>query len=40
MANHLLLSGLVITISGTPIDLGLPGWIDLKACEKFGLLDL
>ena len=40
MANHLLLSGLVITISGTPIDLGLPGWIDFKACEKFGLLDL
>ena len=40
MANHLLMTGLVITISGTPIDLGFPGWIDIEACEKAGLLDL
>lgn len=40
IANHLIMTGLIITISGTPIDLGFPGWIDLEACEKAGLLDL
>ena len=40
IANHLLMTGLIITISGTPIDLGFPGWIDIEACEKAGLLDL
>ena len=40
MANHLLLCGLVTTIGGAPIDLGLPGWVNVDACEKAGLLDL
>jgi hypothetical protein len=40
VANHLLLAGLVTTIGGAPIDLGLPGWIDINQCEQANLLDL
>ena len=39
-ANHLILTGLVTTVGGIPVDLGLPGWINFKAIEKAELLDL
>ncbi len=39
IANHLLLCGLISTIGGAPIDLGLPGWINIDAIEKAGLLE-
>ena len=40
LANHLIMTGLVTTVGGVPIDLGFPGWINLKECEKAKLLDL
>jgi hypothetical protein len=40
LANHLIMTGLIATVSGVPIDLGMPGWINLKACRKAKLLDL
>ena len=40
LANHLIMTGLVATVGGVPIDLGFPGWINLKACEKAKLLEL
>jgi len=40
IANHLILTGLITTVGGVPIDLGLPGWINFKACEKAGLFEL
>ncbi len=40
VANHLILTGLITTVGGVPIDLGMPGWINFKACEKAGLFDL
>jgi len=40
LANHLIMTGLVTTVGGVPIDLGFPGWINLKQCEKAKLLDL
>ena len=40
LANHLIMTGLIATVSGVPIDLGLPGWINIKACRKAKLLDL
>ena len=33
------ITGVVVTIGGMPVDLGLPGDIDLKAIENAGLLD-
>ena len=39
-ANYLIMTGIITTIGGVPIDLGLPGWIDFKACEKANLFDL
>ena len=40
LANHLIMTGLIATVSGVPIDLGMPGWINIKACRKAKLLDL
>ncbi len=40
LANHLIMTGLVTTVGGVPIDLGFPGWINLKACENAKLLEL
>jgi len=37
---YLHLSGLIVTISGMPVDLGFPGGLDLKAIKNKGLLDL
>ncbi|MBJ63663.1 MAG: hypothetical protein CMB55_02550 [Euryarchaeota archaeon] len=39
-ANYLIMTGIITTVGGVPIDLGLPGWIDFKACEKAKLFDL
>ncbi|MGY8669505.1 MAG: hypothetical protein ACKVJ7_00465 [Candidatus Poseidoniales archaeon] len=39
LGTHLLLSGLVTTIGNMPVDIGFPGWIDVPACRKAGLLD-
>ena len=39
-ANYLIMTGIITTVGGVPIDLGMPGWIDFKACEKAGLFDL
>jgi len=39
LGTHLLLSGLVTTIGNMPVDIGFPGWIDVTACRKAGLLD-
>lgn len=39
-ANYLIMTGIITTVGGVPIDLGLPGWIDFKACEKANLFDL
>ncbi len=33
------MGGLIITIAGMPVDLGLPAGIDLKTARKLGLLD-
>ena len=38
--NYLIMTGIIATVGGVPIDLGMPGWIDFKACEKANLLDL
>ena len=40
LANHLIMTGLITTVGGVPIDLGLPGWINFRACEKADLFDL
>lgn len=40
IANHLILTGLITTVGGVPIDLGLPGWIDYDSCEKARLFEL
>ena len=40
LANHLIMTGLITTVGGVPIDLGMPGWINFKACEKAKLFDL
>ena len=40
IANNLIMTGLITTVGGVPIDLGLPGWINFKAIEKAKLLDL
>jgi len=34
------IAGIMITIQECPLDLGLPGNLNLKAIEKYGLLDL
>ena len=39
LGNHLLHSGLITTIGNMPVDIGFPGWIDVPACRKAGLLD-
>ena len=39
-ANHLIMTGIITTVGGVPVDLGMPGWIDFDACEKAGLFDL
>ncbi|MBT5391254.1 MAG: hypothetical protein HOL22_02800 [Euryarchaeota archaeon] len=39
MCIHTHLTGIVITISGMPVDLGFPGTLDLKTIEKKGLLE-
>jgi len=39
-ANHLILTGLITTVGGIPVDLGLPGTLNFKAIEKADLLDL
>jgi len=39
MCIHTHLTGIVITISGMPVDLGFPGALDLKSVEKKGLLE-
>ena len=33
------ITGVVVTIGGMPVDLGLPGDINITAIEKAGLLD-
>jgi hypothetical protein len=38
LLNQLITTGLIITAGGMPIDLGFPGWIDIKACEKANLI--
>jgi len=40
VANQLIMSGLITTVGGIPVDLGFPGWINIKACEKAKLFDL
>ena len=40
MCIHTHLTGIVVTISGMPVDLGFPGALDLKSIEKKGLLDI
>ena len=40
VANQLIMSGLITTVGGVPVDLGFPGWINIKACEKAKLFDL
>lgn len=37
---HTHLKGIILTVAGMPVDLGLPGNLDLKTIEKKGLLDL
>ena len=39
-ANYLIMTGIITTVGGVPIDLGLPGYIDFRACEKANLFDL
>jgi hypothetical protein len=39
LGTHLLLSGFITTIGNMPVDIGFPGWIDVAACRKAGLLD-
>ena len=39
VANHLIMTGLITTVGGVPVDLGLPGWINFAACEKAELFD-
>jgi hypothetical protein len=34
------MTGIITTVGGVPIDLGMPGWIDFDACEKAELFDL
>ena len=34
------LTGIIVTIGGMPVDLGLPGHLNLAAINKAGLLDL
>jgi hypothetical protein len=34
------LTGIIVTIGGMPVDLGLPGQLNLKAIRNAGLLDL
>jgi hypothetical protein len=34
------LTGIVVTLGGMPVDLGLPGNLDLKSIEANGLIDL
>jgi len=36
----LILTGLITTVGGIPVDLGLPGTLNFKAIEKADLLDL
>ena len=40
LANHLIMTGIVTTLGGAPVDMGLPGWIDFKACDDAKLFDL
>ena len=39
MCIHTHLTGIIITVSGMPVDLGFPGTLDLKSIEKKGLLE-
>lgn len=39
-ANYLIMTGIITTVGGVPVDLGMPGWIDFDACEKAGLFEL
>ena len=39
MCIHTHLTGIVITVSGMPVDLGFPGTLDLATIEKKGLLE-
>mgnify|MGYP006121171685 CR=1 FL=1 len=39
MCIHTHLTGIVVTVSGMPVDLGFPGVLDLKSIEKKGLLE-
>jgi hypothetical protein len=34
------LTGIVVTLGGMPVDLGLPGYLDLKRIKENGLIDL
>lgn len=38
IGNHLMLSGVVITIEGLPVDLGMPADLDLKRLAGLGLI--
>jgi len=40
LANNLIMTGLIVTVGGVPVDLGLPGWLNFNAIEKANLLDL
>ena len=40
MCLHLHLTGIIVTISGMPVDLGFPGALDLKTIDKKQLLEL
>jgi hypothetical protein len=39
VANQLIMTGLITTVGGVPVDLGFPGWINIKSCEKAKLFD-
>jgi len=40
LANHLIMTGIIVTVGGVPVDLGFPGWINFDACRKANLFDL
>ena len=35
---HLHLCGLLVDVGGYPVDIGLPGWLDVNAARAAGLL--
>ena len=37
---HVHLFGIIVTVSGMPVDLGFPGNLDLKTIEKKGHLEI